>query len=45
MGLTVVRDLAQRLFGGSVQVESEAGRGTTFTVLLPAPPQRSGAGG
>lgn len=40
MGLTVVRDLAERVFSGSVEVESASGKGTTFTVLLPIPPQR-----
>lgn len=40
MGLTVVRELTQNMFGGTVQVESVVGRGTTFTVMLPIPLQR-----
>ncbi len=34
IGLTVVKKIIQQ-HGGSIQVESEAGRGTTFTILLP----------
>lgn len=39
-GLTVVRETAQAMFGGRVEVSSELGQGTIFTVLLPIPPQR-----
>src|SRR5206468_7750521 len=39
-GLTVVRQIAQEMFGGTVHVESTARRGTTFEVRLPIPPQR-----
>jgi PAS domain S-box-containing protein len=37
LGLTLV-DRIVRLHGGQVRVASELGRGSTFTVLLPAPP-------
>ncbi|HYL21286.1 MAG TPA: HAMP domain-containing sensor histidine kinase [Gemmatimonadales bacterium] len=40
MGLTVVREVTHKMFGGTVQVESVVGQGTTFTVTLPIPPQR-----
>lgn len=34
LGLAIVKEIAA-IYGGTVQVESELGRGTTFTVLLP----------
>lgn len=34
LGLSIVRNLAERL-GGEVKVESEVGRGSRFTVILP----------
>ena len=37
LGLFIVRELAE-LHGGSVRVESEVGRGTRFTVHIPARP-------
>lgn len=41
MGLTVVRELIEKMFGGTIRVDSALGEGTTFTVALPIPPQRS----
>jgi signal transduction histidine kinase len=40
LGLAVARRLA-RMLGGDVSVESEVGRGSTFTVDLPAGPRRT----
>jgi light-regulated signal transduction histidine kinase (bacteriophytochrome) len=40
-GLIVVRHIAQEMFGGSVNVESAVGRGSTFCVSLPIPRQRT----
>ena len=39
-GLTVVRKVAQEVFGGTVAVKSTEGTGSTFTVSLPIPIQR-----
>jgi signal transduction histidine kinase len=36
LGLALVHDLATEYFGGSVDFESEVGRGTRFMVRLPA---------
>jgi len=35
LGLTITRSFCQ-MMGGSINVESELGKGTTFTILLPA---------
>ncbi len=44
LGLWIVRQIVEGL-GGSIRVESEAGKGSTFTVLLPkARPKRRTAG-
>ncbi len=40
-GLTVVRRLTEAMFGGHIEVESIVGRGSTFAVILPIPPQRA----
>jgi two-component system, OmpR family, phosphate regulon sensor histidine kinase PhoR len=37
LGLTLVQQLVHRI-GGSISVESESGRGTTFKILLPTRP-------
>lgn len=39
LGLTIVREIAT-LHGGEINVESELGKGTTFTILLPASRKR-----
>ncbi|HVM40402.1 MAG TPA: ATP-binding protein [Acidimicrobiia bacterium] len=44
LGLAIVRHVAQA-HGGSVSVESTEGEGSTFTLLLPAPPAGGGARG
>jgi signal transduction histidine kinase len=40
-GLAVVQEITRNMFGGSVTVASEVGVGSTFTVALPIPSQRS----
>ncbi|MBI5485712.1 MAG: hypothetical protein HY905_00105 [Deltaproteobacteria bacterium] len=38
LGLTIVHDIVTGDFGGTIELASEQGRGTTFRVLLPAAP-------
>lgn len=40
-GLTVVRQLVQEMFTGRIDVASSLHQGTTFTITLPIPPQRT----
>lgn len=40
-GLAVVREITEHMFGGTVQVVSEPGAGSTFTLVLPIPKQRA----
>jgi len=44
IGLAVVKEITEAMFGGTVDVESRVGVGTTFTLALPIPPQRDAAG-
>ena len=41
MGLGLVQDVVQNMFGGTISVESVVDVGTTFTVIVPIPAQRS----
>src|SRR5439155_21549020 len=43
LGLAIVKQLTERM-GGTVSVDSEIGRGTTFVVRLPIGPLGSGSG-
>jgi len=40
IGLAVVKEITDAMFGGTIGVESRVGTGTTFTLALPIPPQR-----
>ena len=40
IGLAVVNEITQNMFGGTIDVQSEPGKGSTFTLVLPIPPQR-----
>jgi signal transduction histidine kinase len=40
-GLTVVRQFTREMFSGDVEVDSAVGRGSTFTINLPIPKQRT----
>lgn len=41
IGLAVVKQLTENMFGGKIDVESRPGRGSIFTLALPIPPQRT----
>jgi signal transduction histidine kinase len=41
MGLVVVQSVVRNMFAGNINIESRPGGGTTVTVSLPVPPQRS----
>ena len=43
IGLAVVKEITQNMFGGSIELRSEQGRGSAFTLTLPIPPQRKPA--
>jgi len=43
IGLAVVKEITEAMFGGTIDVESRVGVGTTFTLALPIPPQRDAA--
>jgi len=40
IGLAVVKEITQNMFGGTIEVESTPDAGSTFTLELPIPPQR-----
>ncbi|PYP08861.1 MAG: hypothetical protein DMD59_10895 [Gemmatimonadetes bacterium] len=40
IGLAVVQEITQNMFGGTITLESTLGVGSTFTLALPIPPQR-----
>ena len=41
MGLVVVQSVVRNMFGGNIAVDSAVGKGTTISVTIPIPPQRS----
>jgi signal transduction histidine kinase len=41
IGLAVVKEITEAMFGGTIRVESRVGAGTKFTLILPIPPQRN----
>ncbi len=43
LGLTIVKGILE-LYGGSIQVESERGKGSTFTLLIPSASTENGNG-
>ena len=41
IGLAVVKEITESMFSGAVTVASVVGKGSTFTLTLPIPPQRN----
>ncbi|HYL21395.1 MAG TPA: HAMP domain-containing sensor histidine kinase [Gemmatimonadales bacterium] len=41
MGLVVVQSVVRNMFAGNIAVDSTVGKGTTISVTIPIPPQRS----
>jgi len=41
MGLVVVQNVVRNMFAGSIAIDSKVGTGTTVTITLPIPAQRS----
>lgn len=41
IGLAVVKEITENMFGGSIQVRSSLGAGSSFLLTLPIPPQRN----
>ncbi|HJS42175.1 MAG TPA: HAMP domain-containing sensor histidine kinase [Gemmatimonadales bacterium] len=41
IGLAVVSEITRNMFGGTIAVESEVNRGSTFRLALPLPSQRA----
>lgn len=40
IGLAVVKQITENMFGGTITVESAVAAGSTFTLVMPIPPQR-----
>ncbi|HWC73253.1 MAG TPA: HAMP domain-containing sensor histidine kinase [Gemmatimonadales bacterium] len=40
IGLSVVKEITENMFGGTIAVVSQPDAGSTFTLVLPIPPQR-----
>ena len=41
IGLAVVKEITENMFGGTIDVRSSLGMGSTFLLALPIPPQRN----
>lgn len=40
LGLSIIHDIVRGHFGGTIELDTEPGRGTRFTVFFPASPER-----